>query len=517
MRRRWLLALLVLAVIFLLRLPAFWTPILDVDEAQFAGFADVILSGGIPYIGSVDTKPPGIYYFFAAIFTVFGRNNMIAVHVATAIVVALTAWLCFRIGRRLFSAQAGFWAALFYAVFTAAGFPKFIATSIAIVMMLPLAASIDALLGWEKGRGRWLLLASGILWGIACLFKYQAGINLVVVAVYLLGCSFSDGGGRWRAFGRDLLAFASGGALVAALCGLWLFRIGAWDAFRFWSLKGSAAYIGAAVDLPGFWGQLAFQFWRMILWALPLWFFAGAGMIAVVKRRSWGAWLIALWLLLSFIPVCVGGKFYEHYFLQLYPAMAVLAGAGAAIFLAWRVSITQSIARWALLLLFAAGLIVPSILSFGMRLMPERINALIDEETPTDYRQIGEYIRDHTREGERIFVWGFATPVYFYSGRMAAARFLWCDWQTGRVSGKAAARKPSFDPTPYVKPGSWEMLFEDLDRSRPVYFVDTAAGGYHNYGRYPVTDYPRLVEYLRYRYHPEATVDGAVVYRRNGR
>ena len=59
---------LVLAAVLLLRLPAFWTPILDVDEAQFAGYADWLLHGGLPYVSSVDTKPLGIYWFFAAVF-----------------------------------------------------------------------------------------------------------------------------------------------------------------------------------------------------------------------------------------------------------------------------------------------------------------------------------------------------------------------------------------------------------------------------------------------------------------
>ncbi|MFH1830363.1 MAG: hypothetical protein ABH871_06270 [Pseudomonadota bacterium] len=75
--RTWIYAFIVLAVIFILRLPAFWTPILDVDESQFAGFADWLLAGGKPYISSLDTKPLGIYWFYAAIFGVFGRNNMI--------------------------------------------------------------------------------------------------------------------------------------------------------------------------------------------------------------------------------------------------------------------------------------------------------------------------------------------------------------------------------------------------------------------------------------------------------
>ena len=136
--------LVVIVALLLLRLPAFWTPILDVDEAQFAGFADWLLHGGLPYVSSLDTKPLGIYWFFAAIFAVFGRNNMIAVHLVTALWVGVTALFCYFSARNVYSKRAGFLAALFYVVFSTV----YTNISTSLSLNATLTASIYAAIVW---------------------------------------------------------------------------------------------------------------------------------------------------------------------------------------------------------------------------------------------------------------------------------------------------------------------------------------------------------------------------------
>ena len=51
-----------------LRVAALYTPFLDIDEAQFAGFSHVLMDGGLPYRDSLDTKSLGIYFFLLGVF-----------------------------------------------------------------------------------------------------------------------------------------------------------------------------------------------------------------------------------------------------------------------------------------------------------------------------------------------------------------------------------------------------------------------------------------------------------------
>src|SRR5207237_5087985 len=73
--------------------------------------------GGTFYRTSVDTKPPGIYYIYIAVFKVAGKNNLLAVHVITILVVAATALVVRRISARVGDDWAGAWSGIGYAVF----------------------------------------------------------------------------------------------------------------------------------------------------------------------------------------------------------------------------------------------------------------------------------------------------------------------------------------------------------------------------------------------------------------
>lgn len=517
--------IVVLLIAVLLRLPSLWTPILDVDEAIFSGFANSILGGGVPYLAALDNKPPGIYLFYAAVFFVFGKNNMIAVHALTIICAWFTAIFCARIARRFGGEKAGLWAAIFYAVFTTVSIPKFIATSIAIVMMLPLTASIDAALEWERSGKTRNILISGLLCGCACIFKFQAGINLFVMAAYLFTLRpIWFGRGIMKTSCKGFAVFVLGCVVTGGIVVSWLVAVGAWDAFVFWVVKeGSLNYIANAAKLSDCWGMFA-KYGGTLAAGMPLvlWF-SGAQCVRLARdlmRRQLsvqnvGAFLVFIWLVLSIIPVCIGGKFYPHYFLQLFPALCILAGWGAQIFWERNSLSARKFERRVLAALFVAGLILPAALPFAARVKPDRINAIMDEEDPYIYRPIGEYIRARTENGNRIFVWGYAAPIYYFSDRDLASRFIHCDPLTGRISGTPSAYDPKFDSSPYSVPMSWDLLFNDLRKNKPIYFVDTSPGRYHNYGKYPVTAYSNLVDFLKYNYHFEASVNNAYLYRLN--
>ncbi len=516
------MAAILLLVVMLLRLPAFWTPIIDVDESQFAGFAGTLLDGGLPYLASVDTKPLGIYAFFAAIFALFGRNNMIAVHLVTALVVWLTAIYIFRIGRRTGTIRAGWIAAFLYAIFSTCYIPKFISTSITIIMMLPLAMSIFHVVIWEDRRHDRSLVAAGLLFGVACLFKYQAGINLFIIAFYFLIFSpiyFRHEKERLRFY--PFLVFTLAGVVVGLAFMVYLSSVGVWDEFLFWSLGGSAAYIDAGSTTTDFGHRLLVRGGAFVASTALIWVFGVREIISLAShlhhpkhhsKRRLEEFLILFWFLISIIPVLIGGRFFGHYFIQLLPPLCILASRPLD-----RLITRRSKTLWrrrVLAGIITLAIVVPATGFFLARLHADAIYTNLKEDNAELYRPLAGYVHANTKPDETIFVWGFATPIYFFAERRPASRFLWSDWLTGRIPGSPTAQDPLFDTKPYATKGAWDMLFDDLQKNKPRYIIDTSPGNYHDYGKYPIAQYPQLAHYLEQHYTLEGRFHDADFYRR---
>src|SRR2546425_12852297 len=103
---RWV-NVVIIALVVILRSPTLLPSMYLVDEAYYGTIANDILDGGTVYRTAVDTKPPGMYYIYAGVFQLSGRNNLRAVHLLAIFVVAATALLLRRIGARVAGGRAG--------------------------------------------------------------------------------------------------------------------------------------------------------------------------------------------------------------------------------------------------------------------------------------------------------------------------------------------------------------------------------------------------------------------------
>ena len=189
-RRSQLTGLLaVAAVTVVLRAPSFVYPIMDIDEGSYAAIACRMMTGGLPYRDGVENKFPAIFYLYTAVFGLFGRYDMRAVHAFAALAAfgtalaagAIAANLARRRGADESAARRARWlAAILYAVFSTTYEPKLLAANTELFSVLP--ASL-AVLVYLRARGRpAAFFATGALAGCALLFKQVAGLLLVALA-----------------------------------------------------------------------------------------------------------------------------------------------------------------------------------------------------------------------------------------------------------------------------------------------------------------------------------------------
>ncbi len=499
----------IIALVAILRSPTLLPSMSLTDEDYYSTIASDILDGGKVYHTAVDTKPPGMYYIFAGVFRVAGRNNLLAVHLLAIFVVAATALVVRRIGARVADEWAGAWSGIGYAVFVHAYLPEdTLAANTEIFASLLLSLSILAFLQGEKeARWRWMFL-SGTLVGAATLIRQPSAVNVGVMLVCLVYAWLIPGTQSLRSVARAASGIVAG--VVVPIAGLALYyksQGNLYDAYL-WAWVFAIRYVESETTIPYVLKHLVTIHLSVLLsWGL-LWYFGIRQVIVSLKSLrhtttgSTTAALLVLWLGVTYLTIFIGWRFPGHYHLTVLPPLSILAGQAFSRFVAQQRSSPQ--AHWRSLRVGIIGaadvpILVFFIMAFGLR-------------KPTlDHRPIVQAIIERTGPTDRIFVWGSHPRLYSFSGRRLATRFVSCTHLVGAYAKRPREVK---DRGESVIPGSWEMFRSDWQLHPPVLIIDTSTMDPESeWVAHPMTRYPALRAYLP-GYRKEAVINGATIYRR---
>jgi 4-amino-4-deoxy-L-arabinose transferase-like glycosyltransferase len=503
---RWI-TVVIIALVVILRAPTLLPSMYIVDEAYYGTIANDILDGGAVYHTAVDTKPPGMYYIYAGVFRVAGRNNLRAVHILAIIVVAATALVVRRIGARVADEWAGAWSGIGYAVFVHAYLPgDTLAANSEIFASLLLALSVLAFLqgGKEAGWG-WMFL-SGMLVGAATLIRQPSAVNAGVMLACLVYAGLLP---RTQSLGSIVRA-GSGivAGFVAPIAGLALYyhsQGNLHDAYL-WAWAFAIRYVESETTLPYVLGHLAtIHLSVMLSWGL-LWYFGIRQVIWSFKSLrhtrtgSTPAVLLVLWLGVTYLTIFIGWRFPGHYHLTVLPPLSILAGQAFSRFVAKQRRSPQLHWRWIRTGIVGAAA-VPAI-GFLIMAFATRIKEL-------DFLPIVQQIVERTSPSDHIFVWGSYPELYSFSGRRMATRFVSCTHLVGAYAKRPIEIKARGES---VIPGSWEMFKADWEAHPPVLIIDMSTVN-PGWRAHPMTRYPALRAYLP-EYRAEAVINGATIYRR---
>jgi hypothetical protein len=230
------------------------------------------------------------------------------------------------------------------------------------------------------------------------------------------------------------------------------------------------------------------------------------------SRKLWGArriragLVLALWL--TWIPVSMGGRFYNHYYLQFVPPLCLLAAAPVAALWRMRGRLRPSQR------LCALGLVLlPAVTAQAVHVGRGLAGQYPSQEPRT--RAIADWLRRHTRADERVVVYGHFTPIYQEAERLPGTRYIHTSQLFGNVD--AMQMPAAVDAARLRSPTDEAAFIDDLAAGRSSWFVDTSPANIKSWSKLPLAALPSLARYVAAHYDKVASPGGAAVYRRVAR
>ncbi len=433
---------------------------LDCDEAAYGYIGRRLLNGDVMYRDLTENKPPGGYWIYEAAIAL-GDANEITIRILPIPLVLLTIVLLWWIGLWIAGPGAGCLSAFVYAVLSTDPYLYGNGANLEHAINLFSVASLAILVSFWKRSGGFGPFLAGVLLAGATLVKQVAVVNLPLFATALWLRRDETGVVRsMSSRGRDLSALCAGFVLPWAIAiGVLVGQGAGPSAFEDIVRYGSAM----ATDTPA--GTNAPS--ALVRWltgnsdprtgALP-WPFGTTDWLVWWGTGSWPLWiasvpamgwflfgptnatrrLVAGWTLSAWVQVILPGMFWAHYYLLPTPGIALLVATLLTDGLtrvrdAFRSRRPMRGLFW-LIVSLAVGLAV-----LGTVLLQVRDYLLVPPEQLTvrykggaqwvRLRQIGRQLASKSKvwESPHLYVWGWQSPLYFYSGLDSPTRHFFAN------------------------------------------------------------------------------------------
>ena len=452
----------------LLHLPAFRYELISDDEAIYDAMAQVVARGGVMYRDTVDHKPPGLVYTYAAIRWVVDHLGgtfpqvLAGVHLVGLLVAAGTSAALYGIASYVLEKRLA-WipAVLFALVFDVESAPRQPrgqrrdAHEPADRARRPVRAGGVA----YRGGARALLnVVAGAMCGVAALYKYQAAlVGLSFLFLIPLDVARNPKRLALELFTRGT-ALAVGLALPFAAAAAYFYEHGALRDAIAWGIEFNRHYLAEGPDLWTAIKRFSLQFFGMVV---PNFVVYGAGLFSLwrilrgfaskpaspeaetVTGVTSGHAMLVVWTLESLFCVTLGRRFFGHYFLQPELPIALLAAGPIA-------ALWDRRPR-----LVAYGIGLPAGVFFLVAAVPEVTHKWVYIIDP-DYDTVGRAAAAETGPRESIWVWGNVPQIYYAAERMPGVRFTFCNYLTGLSPGTRSEYDPSVDPRKNAVTSAWD-------------------------------------------------------------
>jgi 4-amino-4-deoxy-L-arabinose transferase-like glycosyltransferase len=436
---------------------------LERDEGEYAYIAQQMLKGVPPYVSAYSMKLPGIYVVYALILTVFGQTH-IAVHLGLIIFNAATILVIFLLTRRMFGGLAGVAAGCAYAIMSWGRPVLGLTANAEHFVLLPALIGITLIARPIERCRLVVVFIAALLFGLAFVIKQHGIFFAVFGGAYLFYSDLCHRPIQWKRPIITQLVFMIGVVVPFAIVCLVFQRIGVFDKFWFWTFIYAREY-ATTVSLSAAAKLFTVNFNSIVTETVLIWFLALLGLLRVLFRsrvRGRVPFIIGF-LIFSFLAVCPGLYFRNHYFILFFPAVAVAAGAGFDDLVVGRgPGFRQG--------LFTAvvGLAVVGFCLFQQRLYLFQLTSTdvsrfwYATDPFPESLEIAKYLKQNSFPNDTVAVIGSEPQIYFYSNRRSATGYIYV--------------YPLMDTHEYV-PTMQAQMIQEIESAKPEWIVFVSMQG----------------------------------------
>jgi 4-amino-4-deoxy-L-arabinose transferase-like glycosyltransferase len=296
------------------------------DEGGFAYIAYQMIEGKQLYVDLYEIKPPLLYMTYALFITIFG-HSVEGIHTGLLLFDVAYIILLFFFARSFFDKTVALVASFAFAILSLSpnllGFAAH-ATHFAI---LPGLGGIMLLMKALEEDNKKLFFWAGLAFGAAFLYKQQVIHFMLFGGVYTIIDFARKKPSNWKNWFISEVILVLGSVLPYALVVLFMIITGRFDDFWFYTFTWPSEFATSS-ETGASWYIFDLQIKNVMTNQEWLWYLAPAGLVALFVVETKNQWRIfaGLFTLFMSLSVATGFHFYQHYFVVLIPAIALLNG-----------------------------------------------------------------------------------------------------------------------------------------------------------------------------------------------
>ncbi len=462
----WILLAVSMIIIVLLRSRVAAMPF-ERDEGEFAYMGQLILKGLMPYTDGYNMKLPGTYWMYAGIIKIFGSSPT-AIHTGVTLTTLMTMAMIFYFLKQVFNSTIALTTAFIFGLMVSAKSTLGFAGHATHFVTLFMVAGLVCWYQWQKSNKILYVLIFGIMMGFSFLMKQQGVFFIIFGGILTLYTLYEKDNFSFLPFIKSGLLYTLGVFIPYLLTILWILTFGDFDKFWFWTVEYATKYTTSVVQLKD--APMMFYLSFSSMWKeFPLVWISAIGGLAVIWKSNWDRNLkifALLFFIFSFLTICPGMYFRQHYFITWIPSLALLVGIFYD-FLAQKIfnSSTDSPKGFILASVFLAVILGYSIKHNKPYWISMPINNVSKDIYGTnpfvESKEIASYIKRNSSPDDKIAILGSEPQILVYADRISA---------TGHIYTYGMMEKQDYN----VK--MQEEMIREIEKNKPKFIVFVKVG-----------------------------------------